>query len=98
MQWKPETPKAMKFEVWGQEGQPILPIIFRDDTQRVLAIVHKLKVNGFICGAVVAPACSMRTPRLRVTCGSNFTKESIDRFSELLRDISEETPSSGIYD
>ena len=49
-----------------------------------------MKEKGFLVGPVVAPACPLRTPRLRITCGSNLTLESIDRFVETLRDIAEE--------
>ena len=61
-----------------------------------MAIAHKLKESGFLVGPVVAPACPLRTPRLRITCGSNFTHESIDRFVNTLKEISLNTPISEV--
>jgi 7-keto-8-aminopelargonate synthetase-like enzyme len=69
-----------KMEVYGVKGQPILPIIFRDDPTRVFKVCLKLKERGFLTGAVVAPACPFRTPRLRITTHSGMSKESIDQF------------------
>jgi len=51
-----------------------------DDPLRVFEICKRFKENGFLTGAVVAPACPLRTPRLRITTNTDMTKESIDRF------------------
>ncbi len=59
-----------RFEVYGVEDQPILPIVFQEDPTRVFKICTLLKEHGYVTGSVVAPACPLKTPRLRVTCTS----------------------------
>jgi 7-keto-8-aminopelargonate synthetase-like enzyme len=92
--WKADMNPLMKMEVYGVPGQPISPIVFRDDPTRVFKICTKLKENGFLTGAVVAPACPLRTPRLRVTSHAGMTKDSMDRFISVLQELCETVPMS----
>lgn len=96
IEWDCEDLK--RFEVYGVEGQPILPIVFKQDPTRVLKICTQLKEHGFLTGAVVAPACPLKSPRLRVTCTTATTEESIDRFVRLIHRLAEETPVTSLID
>eukprot|EP00357_Protocruzia_adherens_P011678 CAMPEP_0115014726 /NCGR_PEP_ID=MMETSP0216-20121206/26274_1 /TAXON_ID=223996 /ORGANISM="Protocruzia adherens, Strain Boccale" /LENGTH=458 /DNA_ID=CAMNT_0002384569 /DNA_START=154 /DNA_END=1530 /DNA_ORIENTATION=- len=91
--WSRTTPETMKFQLFGSEDQPVVPVVYRDNPMRVLFITSKLKQAGYLVGAVVAPACPLREPRLRVSAQSTMTKESIDAFVDTLIRISEETQS-----
>jgi len=97
-EWNPSTPEHLKYRVYGEEDQAIQPIVFRDDTIRVLHIANNLKKAGYLVGAVVAPACPIREPRLRVTTQSSMTKEQIDKFVETLVKVAEATPTIMDFD
>jgi 7-keto-8-aminopelargonate synthetase-like enzyme len=92
IEWDSNLEEDRKFTVYGNIDQPILPIVFKDDPSRVFKIATKLKENGFLTGSVVAPACPLRTPRLRVTCCTDTKKDSIDRFVNLIKELAETTP------
>mmetsp|Transcript_32814 Transcript_32814/g.37212 ORF Transcript_32814/g.37212 Transcript_32814/m.37212 type:complete len:478 (-) Transcript_32814:439-1872(-) len=90
-EWDPSTPEHLKFSVYGVEEQAIQPIVFKDDPMRVMRIATNLKKAGYLVGPVVAPACPLREPRLRVTTQSSMTKEQIDRFVATLVKVAENT-------
>jgi 7-keto-8-aminopelargonate synthetase-like enzyme len=82
------------FKVGGVDGCVIIPVIFHDNTMRVLTLATKLLEAGYLVSAVVAPDCPLESPRLRITATSGMTAHSIDRFCSTLASINAEIQES----
>lgn len=46
-----------------------------------------MKKRGFYCAPVVAPACPLKQPRLRITCTTFLSEQVMDEFIEALVDV-----------
>lgn len=90
VKWSDHIEDKYKFIVGGEPDQPVIPLMFRDDCIRVLKLSRLLLDSGFWCSPVVAPACSVRFPRFRITVCVSYTKEMMDEFVDTLVRLSEE--------
>ena len=66
-------------------------ILLKNYTSGVF-LTPTLLENGFWCSPVVAPACSVRFPRFRITVTVSYTKTIIDNFVNTLIKLCEENP------
>ena len=58
----------------------MIPVIFPNDLNRVLRVATAMKEKGFMCSAVGYPACSLSTPRFRITATSAYDEKLIETF------------------
>lgn len=70
----------MGFKVGGHKDSVVIPIIYKYDVLRIIDICHEMKKMGYAIAPVLPPACSIYTPRFRITATSWYTKKTIDDF------------------
>lgn len=77
----------------GDSCTAIIPVIFRDIEQVILMHDYLLN-NGMFTAAVMAPACSLDTPRYRICATSSDNKESLDFIVKMLVEARSKFPES----
>jgi 7-keto-8-aminopelargonate synthetase-like enzyme len=77
-----EISKDLGFIVGGAEESVVIPIIYKYDVLRIIDISHEMKKLGYAIAPVLPPACSVYSPRFRITATSWYAQETIDDFIE----------------
>lgn len=92
--WPPDYPDSKKYRLEGDPASTVIPVIFADDIDRVMRVATRLKESGYMCSAVAYPACSLRTPRFRITATAAYTEDLMGQFVQtLVRICVQEEPS-----
>jgi len=77
----------------GETCTAIVPVIFRD-IEQLINMHHYMLQKGMFTAAVMAPACSLDTPRYRICATSSDNKESLDYLVNMLIDARKQFPES----
>jgi 7-keto-8-aminopelargonate synthetase-like enzyme len=82
--------KALKdagFQVEGHDDSPVIPVVFAYDVFKLVHIAHTMHQKGYAIAPVLPPACSVKTPRFRITATSWQTTEQILAFVNTLKNV-----------
>eukprot|EP00922_Rhytidocystis_sp_ex-Travisia-forbesii_P007078 GHVS01010340.1.p1 GENE.GHVS01010340.1~~GHVS01010340.1.p1 ORF type:complete len:868 (+),score=146.73 GHVS01010340.1:287-2605(+) len=82
--WPDNYPHTHKYSVEGDPSTTVIPIVFKDDIDRVMRIASNMLRRGWMIAAVAFPACPLRSPRFRITATCAYTDDIMREFVEAL--------------
>eukprot|EP00921_Rhytidocystis_pertsovi_P010149 GHVQ01016246.1.p1 GENE.GHVQ01016246.1~~GHVQ01016246.1.p1 ORF type:complete len:723 (+),score=95.76 GHVQ01016246.1:473-2641(+) len=92
--WPVNYPDHYKYVVEGDSNTTVIPIVFKDDIDRVMRIASSMLQKQWMIAAVAFPACPLRAPRFRITATAAYTEDIIVDFVTTLVQVTvEEAPA-----
>eukprot|EP00922_Rhytidocystis_sp_ex-Travisia-forbesii_P024476 GHVS01035925.1.p1 GENE.GHVS01035925.1~~GHVS01035925.1.p1 ORF type:complete len:821 (+),score=212.20 GHVS01035925.1:108-2570(+) len=82
--WPENYPQHFKYRLEGDNNSTVIPVVFKDDIDRVVRIASNLLRKGWMVAAVAFPACPLRGPRFRITATCAYSEDIMRDFVRTL--------------